>query len=268
LEAPIPFTGVTPTREVQEILDNWRIRRFGSLAYLHLDANEMTRPSIPTGGKSRMRFNGAGLASVLAGMKGEAEEELEKLTQDLVRVVSGVKRIRTKRLRMSTRDVEPLSVEGQQVWRAVQKDEVADRFEVEFDHGGSIPADLLSEGTVLALGLLTKLREPGRPKVILLDDVDRGLHIDAQAKFIGVLRDLLEQDPELQIVCTTHSPYLLDLFEPAEIRVLALDEKRQTRAKKLTDHAEFEKWRYGMQTGELYASLGDAWVTESKEPAP
>ncbi len=73
LETVVPFTGVAPTPEAQKVLDDPRIRRFGSLAYLHLDANEMTRPSIPTGEKSQMRFNGAGLPSVLAWMKGAAE---------------------------------------------------------------------------------------------------------------------------------------------------------------------------------------------------
>jgi len=113
---------------------------------------------------------------------------------------------------------------------------------------------------VLALGLLTKLREPGRPRLFLLDDIDRGLHLGAQVKLVEVLRKLMALDPGLQIVCTTHSPYLLDLFEPAEVRVLALDAERRTHARPLTEHPDFGKWKFGTQTGELWAALGEEWV--------
>jgi hypothetical protein len=71
----------------------------------------------------------------------------------------------------------------------------------------------------------------------------------------------MKLDPELQIVCTTHSPYLLDLFDPAEVRVLALDSERRTHARPLTEHPDFGKWKFGTQTGELWAALGEAWVT-------
>ena len=113
---------------------------------------------------------------------------------------------------------------------------------------------------MLALGLLTKLREQTRPKLILLDSVARGLHLAAQADLIHVLRELMTLDPELQIICTTHSPYLLDRFEPAEVRVLALDAERRTHARPLTEHPDFDKWKFGTQTGELWAALGEAWV--------
>jgi hypothetical protein len=64
---------------------------------------------------------------------------------------------------------------------------------------------------------------------------------------------------ECRIVCTTPSPYLLDLFEPTEVRVLALDAER--RARPLVEHPDFDRWKFGMQTGELWVALGEGWVT-------
>ncbi|MCB9703306.1 MAG: ATP-binding protein [Myxococcales bacterium] len=78
-----------------------------------------------------------------------------------------------------------------------------------------VPADLLSEGTVLALGLLTKLREPRRPRLVLLDDIERGLHIGAQVELVKVLKALLERESDLQIICSTHSPTSLISSSPA-----------------------------------------------------
>ncbi len=247
-------------QEVFEVLDHPRVRKFASGGYLHLDATEMARTSVSEDERPRMGSDGRGLASVLAWMKGAAEDELAEITTDLRRVVSGVKRIRTLRERVTHRRMEKLDIDGQPVWRPIDEAQLGDRFEIEFDDGSAIPSDLLSEGTVLALGLLTKLREPGRPRLLLLDDIDRGLHLGAQVKLVQVLRDLVKLDPELQIVCTTHSPYLLDLFEPAEVRVLALDAERRTHARPLTEHPDFGKWKFGTQTGELWAALGEEWV--------
>jgi ABC-type phosphonate transport system ATPase subunit len=264
LHCTVPPSATSWTKsweEVLTVLDHPRVRRFASAVYLHIDASEMVQTSIPEDESPRMAFDGSGLASVLAWMKGAAEDELAELTSDLRQVVPGVKRIRTLRERVPRRRIKKMDIDGQPVWRPVDESQIGDRFAIEFDDGSEVPSDLLSEGTVLALGLLTKLREPERPRLILLDDLDRGLHLGAQAKLVQVLRALMKRDPELQIVCTTHSPYLLDLFEPAEVRVLALDSERRTHARPLTEHPDFGKWKFGTQTGELWAALGEAWVT-------
>ncbi len=258
--------GVAARSTAEAMLDDPRIRRFVSVVYLHLDAPVMCRTSTTDEEQPRMGANGEGLASTLAWMAGAKPDHLLDIAEDLARVVPGVRRILTHRERIVDRVMEKVDIDGQPIWRPVDRPKIGDRFSIEFDDGKEVPADLLSEGTVLALGLLTKLREPRRPRLFLLDDLDRGLHIDAQAKLVEALRDLMRQDPALQIVCSTHSTYLLNLFDPSEVRVLALDEDRATHAKVLTAHPEFDKWRYGTQTGELWAALGHAWVTKQAEP--
>lgn len=253
-------------KQTEAVLDHPRVRRFVSVVYLHLDAAVMCRTSTTDEEEPRMSHNGEGLASALAVMGNARPDVLTAIAADLARVVPGVRRILTHRERIVEQFPEKIDIDGQPIYRPVERRRIGDRFAIEFDNGTEVPADLLSEGTVLTLGLLTKLRELSRPRVFLLDDIDRGLHIDAQAQLMAALRELLKQDPELQIVCSTHSTYLLNLFDPSEVRVLALDEHRATHAKVLTAHPEFDKWRYGTQTGELWAALGDAWVTKKAEP--
>ncbi|HET7501734.1 MAG TPA: AAA family ATPase [Kofleriaceae bacterium] len=237
-----------------------RVRPFASAVYLHLDASEMVKTSFSDDETPQMDPDGSHLASSLAWMKGAAEDNLAQITADLAAVVPGAKRFRTHRQRSTRRRIERHEVDGQPVWRPIDETLIGDRFEIEFDDGSAIPADLLSEGTVLVLGLLTKLREPQRPQLLLVDDIDRGLHLGAQVSLIKALREMMKLEPELQIVCTTHSPYLLDLFEPAEVRVLALDSERRTHARPLTEHPDFQKWKFGTQVGELWAALGEDWV--------
>jgi predicted ATPase len=264
LHCSVPPAATSSTKswdQVFAVLNHARVRAFAPVAYLHLEASEMVRTSRTEDEIPRMALDGSGLASVLAWMKGAAEDELAEITADLRQVVPGVKRIRTLRERVMNRRMDKIDIDGQPVWRPVDESQIGDRFAIEFDDGSEVPADLLSEGTVLALGLLTKLREPDRPRLILLDDMDRGLHLGAQARLVQVLRELMKLDSDLQIVCTTHSPYLLDLFEPGEVRVLALDSERRTHARPITEHPDFGKWKFGTQTGELWAALGEAWVT-------
>src|SRR5207244_1762002 len=106
--------------------------------------------------------------------------------------------------------------------RHINREVVADALVFDFEGAPDIPADLAGEGTILVLGLLTVLLGPARPRVILFDDLDRGLHPLAQTSLIAVLRTILDQNLELQVVATTHSPYVLDDLKPNEVRLTAL----------------------------------------------
>jgi predicted ATPase len=110
--------------------------------------------------------------------------------------------------------------------------------------------------------LLTKLHDASSPSLLLCDDLERGLHLGAQVELARLIRRLLISRPDLQLVATTHSPYLASLFEPEEVLVMALDEERRTHAAWLTEHPDFEELRHGFQTGELWAALGEDWVVE------
>lgn len=242
-----------------------RFLRYASAQLLKMEPSLMCETSISNEEIPYLDPSGDNLASTLAWMKGAAEENLEQLQDALAKVVPGARRIRTYRERISRQRMDRLTLEGQPVWRPVNETLVGDRFEVEFDTGVSIPADLLSEGTVLTLGLLTKLYEKHRPRLLLVDDIDRGLHIEAQSKLVDVLRQLLVVEKDLQIVCTTHSPHLLDRFKPEEVRVFGLDADRFSQVRRLTEHPEYEQWKYGNQTGELWSALGSGWV--AKQPA-
>lgn len=127
---------------------------------------------------------------------------------------------------------------------------------------GRIPAAQVSDGTLLALALLTVVHDPDLPNIVLMDDLDHGLHLGAQVRLVEAIRAVQVVRPELQVVCTTHSPVLLDSFEASEVRVLALDAAGHTHVKSLADHPRLDDWRSGFSAGELWANLGEAWVLD------
>ncbi len=108
--------------------------------------------------------------------------------------------------------------------------------------GHRIPAAELSQGTLLALALLTIAYLPEPPSLVGLEEIDRGLH----PRLLRHLQDALyrlsypescgEKRPPIQVITTTHSPYLLDLYRehPEEV-VLVQKEGLEVEARRLTD---------------------------------
>jgi predicted ATPase len=131
---------------------------------------------------------------------------------------------------------------------------------VDMAGASDIPAHLVSEGTLITLGIVTVLMSDPSPEVVLLDNLDQGLHPRAQKELIGLLRKLMQQNPKLQILATTHSPYLLDHLDPKEVRLTVADEQGEAHCAKLTDCPDFAKWKDEMTPGEMWSVLGEEWV--------
>ena len=79
-------------------------------------------------------------------------------------------------------------------------------------------ASSLSDGTLRFMALATLLLQPVqmRPKVILIDEPELGLHPYAVTLLAAMLR---EASVESQIIVATQSPILLDHFQPEEVLV-------------------------------------------------
>ena len=90
---------------------------------------------------------------------------------------------------------------------------------------------------------------------------DQGLHPEAQARLVTALRRLLAGRPGLQLVCTSHSPYLLDHVEPSEVQVMSWADGRVSAAR-LDLHEDWPRWQGKLQTGEFWQSVGEDWVSE------
>jgi len=114
--------------------------------------------------------------------------------------------------------------------------------------GHRIPARELSQGTLVALALLTLAYLPNPPSVVGLEEIDRGLH----PRLLRHLQDALyrlsypescgETRPAIQVIATTHSPYLLDMYRdhPEEV-VLAQKEGLEVSMQRLTDIEHYEE---------------------------
>ncbi len=191
-----------------------------------------------------MSPNGEGMASTLAFMALNRPDVFQVIQQRLKSVVPSVERIR----------FESVSVD--------ENNSVSYQILFDFQGVSGIPAYLASEGTNLVLGLLSAVLSDENSTLVLLDDIDRGLHPKAQREVVGLLRKILEQNPDLQIVATTHSPYLVDCLRPEEVRLTTLGEDGTVSIASLVEHPDFEKWKDEMAPGEMWSLFGEKWVGE------
>jgi predicted ATPase len=126
-----------------------------------------------------------------------------------------------------------------------------------FDFRGApaVPAHGASHGTLIVLALLAVLHGANRPNLVLLDDLDHALHPRAQIELMRMIKNLLALDEfkDVQVVATTHSPYVLDELDPSDVYAFALRDDGTVASKRLSEHPEAERTRGTLKSGQLWS---------------
>ncbi len=212
--------------------------------FLRLDAAAMTAPARAVD-YARMRRTGANVAAVIANLKLADDEALTRIVEGLRRIVPSVRNVR----------VRPTTAGDRKSPEAA--------YELRFDmaSGRDIPATGVSEGTLLTLALLTAIHGPTRPRLVLLDDVHEALHPTAQTALMDTLRTLTQGPEAIQVIATTHSPFILDAVEPHAVQVFALRDDGTAAVRSLAEHPEAARYTGALSSGQLW-TLDDerAWV--------
>jgi len=282
------------SENAEDVLWN-QIADFGSeisrVVMLRLEASSLAKPSYSERRVPRVEYNGYGLASVVGYMAGNQPDRFKGLVETLKRIVPIVEAVRVERAEVPLpghllREGGGGGVgygdgagygagdgsgsgdgsghgyggggprhEPHRVWGEA----------LVFDMRGApnLPAHAVSEGTLLTLGLLAVLCGPATPRLVLLDDLDRTLHPLAQKSLVEVIRELLQATPDLQILATSHSPYLLDHLQHDEVRLTTLTPGGEAVCAHLSKHPDFERWKELMTPGELWSSVGEQWLTQT-----
>ena len=217
------FTNVNgtglPTNDAKLLLQ-W----LGRMQVYSLDFSAIAQPSAVNAGP--LQWNGAGLAAVLDDLKDNHPERWDVLLAEMRRWIPEYDYIMFDKPQPGSKAIVLRTKKG----------------------GYRIPAKDLSQGTLIALALLTLAYLPNPPSLVALEEIDRGLH----PRLLRHLQDALyrlsypescgETRPPIQVIATTHSPYLLDLYRehPDEI-VLAQKEGLEVEMKRLTDIEHYDE---------------------------
>jgi hypothetical protein len=241
---------------------NHLAQEFGRAVFLRLDAEQLAAPSYSDRPVPRVEYNGYGLPSVLAHMKLNEPDGFERLVDALRRIVPSVRDIRFARSKVRRTETQLHTAGGKTFPLETEREFWGDAVLFDTSSGSRIAAHLVSEGTLLAAGLLAVVMGPQRPRIVLLDDIDRALHPKAQAELVGVLRRMLEQYDDLQLLATSHSPYLLDSLGFDEVILTLLNDDGEVITARLDEHPEVDRWKDVMTPGEFWSSVGEDWLKE------
>ncbi|MFT3866925.1 MAG: AAA family ATPase [Nibricoccus sp.] len=141
------------------------------------------------------------------------------------------------------------------------------------DSNERILADAMSQGTLYTLATLVLALDPSPPSIICIEEIDRGIH----PRLLREIRDALyrlshpesfgEKRAPVQIVATTHSPYLLDLFKehPEEV-VIAQKEGLEARFERLVDRPDYQELLSEGPLGDIWFSGVLGGVPREKDP--
>ncbi len=127
-------------------------------------------------------------------------------------------------------------------------------------------ADELSEGTLYFLALLCIIHQPNPPKLLLLEEPEKGIHPRRISEVIDFIFQLVEEK-DIQVIMTTHSERVLDEFEdiPESVFVFDKDEEGATQVKNLQkdiiEPSNIEMDAKGLPRLKFTESLGSHWVT-------
>ncbi len=172
------------------------------LAIFNIDPNKVSavETTVPA---AIVKATGEGTAQVLDSLKnGDREDLFDKVEENFRRYVPEVEKLSLRTVENGKKQIQ-VREKGLKV---------------------SVPATELSEGTRLILCILTILHQEKPPPVILLEDVDRGMHPRLFEYVAPLMRDIAERN-NISILATTHNPYLVDCFQDHKNAVIIVEKK-------------------------------------------
>ena len=134
----------------------------------------------------------------------------------------------------------------------------------EFTAGGEpIPAQQVSDGVLLVLAYLTIMHLPQPPRVVLVEEPENGIHPGRLKDVLAILRELVSEQSQTQIVLTTHSPYVVDLFGPEEVTLCQKEDDGSVSVRRLSDSKTVRDQLDVFTLGEIWTAEGDETLAQS-----
>jgi predicted ATPase len=195
--------------------------------------------SFPLRPGTELGETGTGLSVVLDQLRDGSPERFEGLNNELARWLPEFDRVLFETPQDGRRAIALRTTNGHQ----------------------KFPAASLSDGTLLALAMLTLAYLPSPPSILCIEEPDRGIH----PRLLQDVRDALyrlsypeafgeKRDP-VQVIATTHSPYMLDLFidHPEEV-VIENKVHGEATFERLADRPDLDQILSGVQLGDVWFS--------------
>jgi predicted ATPase len=130
--------------------------------------------------------------------------------------------------------------------------------------GRTIPAAQASDGVLLVLAYLGLLHLPSQfgPRVLLIEEPENGIHPRRLRDVLTILRQAVQEQQRIQILLTTHSPYVVDLFQPEEVTLCRKADDGAVVLRRLSESQMVRQQLDVFTLGEIWTGEGDEALIE------
>ncbi|MEO8497898.1 MAG: AAA family ATPase [Planctomycetota bacterium] len=228
----------------------------GGCWYLRWTARNLALPTaLNPDRRFRLEGNGFGLPTLIDDLLNYDRENFAALEREFTQIFPNVRTIALVQQQGFNSPVdqsdETLSLKPSAGKQTVFRLKDTDR---------DLPASQAAEGMLYILGYLALMYLPDPPRVLLIEEPENGIHPNRVGDIVRILRRLVERHPATQVVMTTHSPYLVDGFQPEEVTWCRRDDEGNVVLTRLDTLSEVER-------SLSVFSLGEIWTGEL-EPLP
>lgn len=119
----------------------------------------------------------------------------------------------------------------------------------------------------MILAYLTVLYLPEPPRLLLVEEPENGIHPKRIEDVLNLLRELVREQGRTQVVMTTHSPYVVDLFKPEEVTLCRRDADGATVAHRLSNSRTVREQLDIFSLGEIWTAEGEERIIKSEAAA-
>jgi predicted ATPase len=120
-----------------------------------------------------------------------------------------------------------------------------------------VNASQSSDGMLLVLAYLALLHSPTPPRVLLIEEPENGIHPKRLQEVLAILRQLVSEQQHTQIILTTHSPYVLDSFQPDEVTLCRKNPGGAVSVHPLSESKTVSEQIDLFSLGEIWTAAGD-----------
>lgn len=218
--------------------------------------------ALPTAPDASRRFrmdpSGFGLALCLDDILGYDRERFTALETRFREIFPQVKSIKLI--------AEPAYRAPEDYAQQVPALQRADGKGIHFEFAGGGPlvrAEQASDGVLLVLAYLTLLHLPQPPRVILVEEPENGVHPRRLRDLLEILRELVGEQSRSQVIMTTHSPYVVDLFRPEEVSLCQRQPDGSVSVHRLSESRAVREQLSVFELGEIWTAEGDEALAKS-----
>ena len=134
------------------------------------------------------------------------------------------------------------------------------------DGGQDFPPSQASDGMLLVLAYLAVLHLPKPPRVLLIEEPENGIHPKRLEDVLTILRNLVKEQSHTQVILTTHSPYVVDLFAPEEVTLCQMEDDGAVSVHRLSESKTVREQLDVFTLGEIWTAEGDESLAQPSPP--